>query len=105
MQLKISEAAVKGDVKDELTKKQYNSKPYFRSALLKLSRSNPENGSMICDYILVEMNIKESTKEGKIKVLIWLSNHFENKKLFREMTKQDVLEYLNSLRKSVSEDP
>jgi hypothetical protein len=58
MQLKISEAAVKGDVKDELTKKidyitQYNSKPYFRSALLNLSRSNPENGNMICDYILV----------------------------------------------------
>jgi hypothetical protein len=33
----------------------------------------------ICDYILAEqtqMNIKESTKEAKIKVLIWLSKYF-----------------------------
>jgi hypothetical protein len=51
------------------------------------------------------MNIKESTKEGKIKVLIWLSNHFHNKKSFRDMTKQDILEYLNGLRKPLTEDP
>jgi integrase len=108
MQIKIE-----GDVKDELTNKidyitQYNSKPYFKSALLKLSRANPENGSIICDYILAEqtqMNIKESTKEGKIKVLTWLSNHFHNKKSFRDTTKQDILEYLNGLRKPLSEDP
>jgi integrase len=51
------------------------------------------------------MNVKESTKEGKIKVLIWLSNYFENKKSFRQITKQDILGYLNNLRKPVSEDP
>jgi hypothetical protein len=51
------------------------------------------------------MNIKESTKEGKMKVLIWLTNYFQNKKSFREMTKQDILDYLNELRKPVSEDP
>jgi hypothetical protein len=52
-----------------------------------------------------QMNNKESTKEGKIKVLIWLTNDFENKRSFREMTKQDILDYLNNLRSPVSEDP
>jgi hypothetical protein len=101
------------DYSSELDKKidyvtKYNSKAYFRSALKKFSAANPENASIICDYIMAEqtqMNIKESTKEGKIKVLIWLSSSFENKKPFRQMTKQDILDYLNNLRKPVSEDP
>jgi hypothetical protein len=57
---------------------QDNSKPYFRSALKRLAIVNPENANIICDYILAEqidMNIRESTKEGKIKVLIWLSKY------------------------------
>jgi hypothetical protein len=108
--MQISKAAEEEDV---LKRKieyitQYNSKAYYRSALVKLSQTNPENGSIICDYILAEqtqMNIKESTKEGKIKVMIWLSNYFQNKKTFKQMTKQDVLDYLNSLRKPNSDDP
>ena len=62
---------------------------------------------MICDYILaeqIEMNIKESTKEGKIKVLIWLSKYLANK-TFHQVTKQDILDYLNSLKRPVLEDP
>jgi len=50
------------------------------------------------------MNIKESTKEGKIKILIWLSNHLANKS-FHQMTKQDILSYLDSLKRPVLEDP
>jgi hypothetical protein len=68
----------------------------------------PENATIICDYIIEEqtqMNLKESTKEGKMKVLIWLSNYFQNTKSYKQMTKQDILEYLNSLRRPVSEDP
>src|SRR5918911_3677682 len=86
---------------------QYNSKPYFRQALNRLATVNAENASVICDYILAEqtdINIKESTKEGKIKVLIWLSNYLANKP-FGQMTKQDILSYLNSLKRSVLEDP
>ena len=101
------------DYSSDLNKKidyvtQYNSKAYYRSALKKTLVVNPENANTICDYIMAEqtqMNIKESTKEGKIKVLIWLSNYFENKKSFRQMNKQDILDYLNNLRKPVSEDP
>jgi hypothetical protein len=101
------------DYSSELVKKidyvtQHNSTAYYRSALKKLSAGNPENATIICDYITAEqtqLNIKESTKEGKIKVLIWLSGYFENKKSFRQMTKQDILDYLCNLRKPVSEDP
>ncbi|HET7389740.1 MAG TPA: hypothetical protein VFJ51_02870, partial [Nitrososphaeraceae archaeon] len=73
----------------------------------RLATFNPENANVICDYILAEqtdINIKESTKEGKIRVLIWLSNYLANKS-FRQMTKQDILNYLNNLKKPVSEDP
>jgi len=83
------------------------SRPYFNSALKKLARENPNNARIICEYILTEhteFNIKESTKEGKIKVLVWLSN-FHNGKNFIDITKQDILKYLNNLRKSSEEDP
>jgi integrase len=85
---------------------QYCSKPYFKEALKKLSIANPESANIICEYIIAEqneMNIKESTKEGKIKVLIWLSNYVN--KPFGKMTKQDILNYLNCLRRPLSEDP
>ncbi|MGN6560300.1 MAG: hypothetical protein ACTHJ2_07220 [Candidatus Nitrosocosmicus sp.] len=74
------------------------SRPYFNSALKKLAKDNPNNAQLICDYILTEQtefNIKESTKEGKIKVLVWLSN-FLNGKNFIEMPKQNILKYLNN---------
>jgi hypothetical protein len=49
-------------------------------ALERVAKVIPENATIICDYIIAEqtqMNIKESTKEGKIKVLTWLSNYFQ----------------------------
>jgi integrase len=82
------------------------SKPYFRNALVKLVKESGDNANIICDYIIAEINeinIKPLTREGKIKILIWLSN-FHSGRSFRDMTKIDVLSYLNSSRKSVSED-
>ena len=77
----------------EITK--YNSKPHYRQALLKLAKVNPDNAKVICDYITAEqteINIKESTKECKIKVLIWSSNRLDNKS-FHLMAKQDLRDY------------
>ncbi len=34
-----------------------------------------------------------------------LSNHFQDKKSFKDMTREDILDYLNNRRKSISEDP
>ena len=82
------------------------SKSYFRNALVKLVKESGDNANIICDYIIAEINeinIKPLTREGKIKILIWLSN-FHSGRSFRDMSKNDVLSYLNSSRKSVSED-
>ncbi|MGB6671699.1 MAG: hypothetical protein WBE34_04630 [Candidatus Nitrosopolaris sp.] len=78
---------------NELEKKidsitQYNSKPCFSAALKRLDMVNSENANVICDYILaeqIEMNIKES-------------------KTVPQLTKQDILEYLNNLKRAVLED-
>ena len=52
------------------------SKPYFCNALKKLAKESGDNADVICDYIIAEINeinIKPLTREGKIKILIWLS--------------------------------
>jgi hypothetical protein len=76
--------------------------------LNKLLLENPINSEIICNYIIAEqneINIKESTKETKIKRIIHLSKFFANNKSFYDMTKEDILDYLNNLRKSASIDP
>ena len=90
---------------DVITK--FTSRPYFNKALKKLALECLDNATIICDYITAEqneINIKPSTIEGKIKVLIWLSN-FHHGKPFNLLTRQDILSYLNSLRKSIDKDP
>jgi hypothetical protein len=50
------------------------SKPYFNKILRDLSKFNPANAKTIVDYILTEqteINIKDSTKESKIKTLVY----------------------------------
>ena len=62
------------------------SRAYYKNILIKLANKNTENANIICDYIIAEqteINIKNSTKESRIKVLVWLSNFFENKISFR----------------------
>src|SRR5688500_3937860 len=83
------------------------SRAYYKNILIKLAARNTENANIICNYIIAEqteINIKNSTKESRIKVLVWLSNFFEDKILFQELTKQDILSYLNNLRKSILDD-
>ena len=74
-----------------------------------LSIKNFENANLICDYIFakqIEFDIKPTTQNGKIKSLIYLSNSCNNhEKSFKAITKQDIIDHLNTLRKSISEDP
>jgi site-specific recombinase XerD len=51
-----------------------------------------------------EINIKESTKEGKIKCLVRFSTYL-NHKSFNTISKQDIIEYLTSLKRPESIDP
>jgi hypothetical protein len=49
---------------------EYLSRPYFNSALKKLSKENPNNAKLNCDYIITEQtefNIEKATKEITIK--------------------------------------
>ena len=72
-----------------------------------MATRNPENVKILCDYIIAEqneINIKESTKQGKIKNISWLIR-FLNNKAFQDVTKEDILLYLNSLRKPLTADP
>ncbi len=66
-----------------------------------MALANPQNAIILHDYIVAqknEQNIKESTVEGIIKKLVWLSSYLGHKS-FSEMTKEDILKYLNSIRK------
>jgi integrase len=83
------------------------SRKYYGNILQKLAKRNCDNADIICNYIIAEqteINIKDSTKESRIKVLVWLSNFFDDELSFREMTKKDILCYLDSLRKPITEE-
>ena len=97
----------------EVLKRKINSitqyqKPYISKLFYELLAENLENAKILCDYIIAEQNefnIKESTKEDKIKRLFQLSRFFNHDKSFFEMTKEDILDFLNTLRKPSHLDP
>jgi hypothetical protein len=77
------------------------SRKALNTRLKMLYRISPSNASTICEHILseqTECNIKTSTAENKLKALLWLTR-FLKLKPFEQITKQDLLSYLNSLRK------
>jgi hypothetical protein len=90
---------------DSITQGMSRKAPNTR--LKMLYRISPSNAATICEHILSEQtgcNIKTSTAENKLKALLWLTR-FLTLKAFEQMTKQDILSYLNSLRKPQEEDP
>ncbi len=94
------------DVKIDIITKSLP-RQYYKNTLKKLSEQNFQNAETLCNYIIAEqneINIKNTTKETKIKILVWLSN-FHSGKNYEQMTKEDILAFLNKLRKSQDEDP
>ncbi|MGA9743754.1 MAG: tyrosine-type recombinase/integrase [Nitrososphaeraceae archaeon] len=82
-------------------------RPYLRKIFLHIAAANPKNAKILCDYIIAEqneINIKESTKQGKIKNIVWLIRFLNNKNLW-DINKEDILLYLSSLRKPLPVDP
>ncbi len=78
------------------------SRKAFNSRLKALAKISFQNTPIFCDHILaeqIEQNIKPSAAESKVKLLIWLSDYHSHKP-FEQMTKQDILSYLNSIRKT-----
>jgi integrase len=82
-------------------------KNYVKNSLANLLEKSPNNTKIICKYIIAEqneINIKELTKEGKIKTLIDIAKFLDFKD-FDGMTKEDIFSYLNRFRKSEEIDP
>jgi integrase len=89
---------------DLITKYQ---KPYIANSLRRIAKKAACNVKIICEYVIAEqnaINIKESTKEGKIKCLVRFSTYLDHKP-FDTVSRQDVLDYLTSLKKPESTDP
>lgn len=75
--------------------------------MLNIFERRPKNANDICEFIIAErneINIKESTIEWHIKVMGQLLR-FHNFKDLKSITKDEILNYLNSLRKTAEEDP
>ena len=79
----------------------------LRNKLQDLLKHGKENALNIIDYLQSlknEINPSLSYQVIVIRVLVGISK-FRNHKLYKEMTQEDVLLYLNSLRKSETTDP
>ena len=77
----------------------------FKNMLLRLR--NQDNGLAIARFILAaknEINLSDSYRKSLISNLSILSKFYDNKP-FSEMTREDVQDYLNSLRKTEEKDP
>jgi hypothetical protein len=78
---------------------------YLFNRVLPVSR---ENALTICDYISSiksEINPSNNYRKDTIISLCNLSVFFKNAKLFREITREDFLSFLDSYRKTESADP
>lgn len=66
-----------------------------------------ENAVIIIEFIKcqkTESNLSDGTKNLVIRSLITLVKYFANKN-FKQLTRVDILNYLDSLRKSEEDDP
>jgi hypothetical protein len=80
---------------------------YLSNRILPAARGK-ENALTICDYISSlksEINPSDHYRKDTIILLCSLSTFFKNTKLFREITREDLLSFLDSFRKIESVDP
>lgn len=71
------------------------------------TKSNHNNSNMIAEYIeamQTEINPSKSYRITTTKILDMLSR-FHNHKTFTKMTREDIITYLNSLRRDEVKDP
>jgi hypothetical protein len=68
----------------------------------------PENSTIICDYITSmrhEVNLSDGYREDVILLLAKFSIFFNDEKTFKQITREDLLSFLDSFRKSENIDP
>jgi hypothetical protein len=67
-----------------------------------------QNAMVLVDFITnlnTEINLSENHKVNFIEVINGLSNFYDNKKSFRDMKRDDILSFLDSVRKPEIYDP
>ena len=70
--------------------------------------SNKQNALTICDYIsslMSEINPSDGYRKNVIILLCKFSIFFNNAKIFKEVTREDILSFLDSFRKIETVDP
>jgi hypothetical protein len=71
-------------------------------------RTSQENALTICDYVIAmkrEVNPRLNYKRNTIQILSGLSRAVRIRKKFIDMTRDDILCYLDNCRKPDNEDP
>lgn len=82
--------------------------PYYSNLLYKVASLNEENALTIINYInaiRTETNLSDHYRMDLIRVLATFSIFFDNDKSFKQITRTDLLAFLNSFRKPESTDP
>jgi len=95
------------DMEKKIDSLTTDSLPYYHHIFNDLLQSNRQNAELLCDFIIAEtdaQNIKTSTKLTHIKIIYWFSRYL-NHKNFQLITREDIRDYLNSIRKTESIDP
>jgi site-specific recombinase XerD len=80
---------------------------YFKSILTRMAHASLRNAQTLCEFITIETserNLKLSSRLTKIKILCLFNRHLEYKQ-FEQITKNDIRNYLDSLKKPESQDP
>jgi integrase len=82
--------------------------PYYSNLLHEVSLSNKENALTIISYINVmrtETNLSDNYRMDLIRLLSTFSTYFNSKLSFKEITRDNLLAFLDSFRKPESVDP
>ncbi len=91
-----------------LTTENFTTDSFCKMVLKDRSRLSKENALIICDYIIAmkrEINPRLSYKRNTIQFLSELSKAVGIEKKFIDMTRDDILCYLDKCRKTEDKDP
>src|ERR671922_1887447 len=80
----------------------------YAKRLKLVGQVSQDNALTICNYIMAmktEINSSDDYRRTNVAVLTKLSKFFGNQKSFNQITREDVLSFLDSLRKPESLDP
>jgi hypothetical protein len=81
--------------------------PYLKSMFRDLASANLQNAQILCNFLStgrIEGNLALITSMNHMQILCYFNRHLAYKS-FERITKDDVLGYLASLRKSETDDP